>query len=127
MYYDTQLPAVWSDAEHAEEMLPSLTYRQLVENLEPLAETGVIAEGSLPMMLVVARLMDRRRILQAGMTAADLRRALDDYRRAARWRPVWAVEDALEHAIRILRQAEAPLVARAESENEAQAAAYAAR
>jgi hypothetical protein len=128
MHYDTLGIVSCPDADRAEEIIPSLTYRQLVGNLSTFAGMGILVEGSLPMMLVVARLVDRRRLLNSGMTSADLRRALDDYRRAANWKPVWAVEDALEQAIRIMRQAEGPHFAMArESEDEAHSAAHATR
>ena len=60
MHYDTMGLVTFPGADRAEEMIPSLTYRQLVENLGQLASLRVLADGSLPMVLVVARLVDRR-------------------------------------------------------------------
>jgi hypothetical protein len=59
-------------------------------------------------MLVVARLVDRRRILQSGMSSVHLRAALEEYRYAEGGRPVRAIEAALERAIEIVREVEAP-------------------
>jgi len=109
-------------ADEYESIIPSLTYRQLVDNLPQLAELGVLAEGSLPLMLVVVRLVDRRRILQSGFTSIALQNRLREYRKRRGWElAAWGIEDALEQAIRVLRLAENPL------EDKAQAAAYATR
>ena len=93
--------SVWAD--NAEDLLPSLSYRALVENLPLLTELGVIAEGSLPMMLVVARLVDRRRILQSRMSAMELECALEQYRAGLNGRPLGAVEGALEQAVHVVQ------------------------
>ena len=98
MHFDT-LTALTPEADRAEEMIPSLSYRELVESLGFLAGVGVLQDGSLPTMLVVARLMDRRRILQAGMTADELRYALQSYRRVSEGKTSRAVESALQQAV----------------------------
>jgi hypothetical protein len=86
---------------YVEDLLPCLSYRALVESLVPLTQSGIIVEGSLPTMLVVARLVDRRRVQSSGMSAADLRRAWDTYCYRFRNARVLAVEEALERAMEI--------------------------
>jgi hypothetical protein len=86
---------------YVEDLLPCLSYRALVESLVPLTQSGILSEGSLPTMLVVARLVDRRRIQSSGMSAADLRRAWESYGYRFRNARVLAVEEALERAIEI--------------------------
>lgn len=108
MIYNTLGVISCPDADRAEEIIPALSYRQLTENLGSLAEMGVLTEGSLPMMLVVARLVDRRRLLNSGMTCAELRRTRDAYRIATAGKPLWTIETALEQAIKIVGQAEPP-------------------
>ncbi len=91
--------SIHSDADRVEEMIPSMTYATLVENLGWLTELGVIAPENTVTMLVVARLVDRSRVRRSGFSAADLQRALDVYRNGTRWKAVYAVMKALEHAI----------------------------
>jgi hypothetical protein len=92
----------YSEAAHAEEMIPSMTYATLLENLVRLTKLGVIAPENPVTMLVVARIVDRSRILRSGVTTLELQRALDAYREA---RPVLAVEKALEKALETLHAA----------------------
>jgi hypothetical protein len=87
------------DAERAEEMIPSMTYATLVNNLGRLTQLGVVAPGNPVSMLVVARIVDRSRILRSGMGAEELRRALAVYCNATQWKPVYAVVKALEQAV----------------------------
>lgn len=88
-----------TDAERAEEMIPSMSYATLVENLGRLTELGVIAPESAVTMLVVARLVDRSRIIRSRVSSRELQRALDDYRNGTKWNPVYAVVKALEQAV----------------------------
>ncbi len=62
-------------ARQAEELIPSMSYRTLLENLSRLTELGVIAPQNPMTMLVAARLVDRSRILRSGVTRANARRA----------------------------------------------------
>jgi hypothetical protein len=89
----------YSSARRAEEILPSLPYRELVANLGELTALGVISYENPATMLVVARLVDRGRIMRSGMSAVELRSALEDYRAGGAWRPVASVVKALEQAI----------------------------
>ncbi len=107
MTYDTLGTVVVAGADRAEEVLPKLTYRQVLENLGTFADLGLWSEGSLSLMLVVARLVDRRRILQSGLTSADMEQVLEQYRRGCHGDRVQVIENALAQALRTLRQAEA--------------------
>jgi hypothetical protein len=93
--------------DSVEETLPSLPYATLVRRLGSFTALGVFQEEGIEMMLVVARLIDRNRILRSGMTAAELERALADYRRAEDWTPLDVIEKALERAVAVARQSEA--------------------
>jgi hypothetical protein len=86
-----------NEITRAEEMIPSMTYTALLDNLIRLTELGVLAPGHPASMLVVARLVDRGRIRRSGITAGQIRTTLDVYRNSAR--PVYAVVKALEQAI----------------------------
>lgn len=101
-----------SDAERAEEMIPSMSYATLVGSLGSMTKLGLLAPGNPASMLVVARLVDRTRIRRSGMRADDLRIALRTYLTGTEWKPQYAVVKALEQAV------ETAL------ENEAQSAAY---
>jgi hypothetical protein len=99
MHHDTMGMLVIPEIDRAEDLIPKLTYRQLVENLPQLAVAGVLEEGSLPMMLVVARLLDRRRMRESGMSSVDLKQGLEYFREASSGTPARAVESALLQAI----------------------------
>jgi hypothetical protein len=86
-----------SEMARAEEMIPSMSYSMLLDNLNWLSKLGVLAPGNPASMLVVARLVDRARIRRSGITVDRLRTALDGYRASAN--PVVAVVKALEQAI----------------------------
>lgn len=88
-----------NEASRAEEMIPSMTYASLLENLQRLTDLGVITPESTVSMLVVARLVDRARIHRSGITAEALQYSLDAYRRTRN--PVHAVVKALERAVEI--------------------------
>jgi hypothetical protein len=87
-----------TEADRVEEMIPSMSYATLVENLGWMTELGVIAEESPTTMLVVARLVDRGRVLRSGLTASQLREATEMYRCGTQWKPVYSVVKALEAA-----------------------------
>jgi hypothetical protein len=93
---------LYTSAERAEDMLPSLSYAELVRNLGPLTVIGVISQSNPATMLVVARLIDRGRIQRSGISLAELRAALVEYRQGAGFIPVNSVIRALEIAISTL-------------------------
>lgn len=84
------------EMDRAEELIPSMSYATLLDNLVWLSNLGVLAPGNPASMLVVARLVDRARIRRSGISAERLRTALEAYRASAR--PVYAVIKALEQA-----------------------------
>ncbi|HLX42338.1 MAG TPA: hypothetical protein VKR43_02840 [Bryobacteraceae bacterium] len=88
-----------NEAARAEEMIPSMTYRTLLENLQRLTDLGVICAESTVSMLVVARLVDRTRIRRSGVPVDVIQRTLAAYRNASQ--PVHAVIRALERAVEI--------------------------
>ncbi len=81
----------------AEELIPSMSYTALLDNLIWLTNLGVLAPENPISMLVVARLVDRARLRRSGITRERLRAALEAYRGSAS--PVVAVVKALEQAI----------------------------
>jgi 60 kDa SS-A/Ro ribonucleoprotein len=85
------------EASRAEERIPSMAYRELLSELSRLTELGVIAPESPATMLVVARLIDRSRIVRSGVTAVELRAALRTYLKQRE--PVYSVVKALDRAI----------------------------
>ena len=87
-----------TEADRVEEMIPSMSYATLVENLGWMTELGVIADESPTTMLVVARLVDRGRVLRSGLTAPQLRHATERYCGGTQWKPVHSVVKALETA-----------------------------
>lgn len=99
-----------TEARQAEESIPSMPYRTLLENLGRLTTLGVIAPQNPVTMLVAARLVDRARIQQSGVSAVELRRALEAYKSGAN--PIYGVVKALEQALETA------------SENEGQPAAH---
>jgi hypothetical protein len=101
----------YTEAAYAEEMIPSMTYTGLLESLGRLTDLGLIAPENPVTMLVVARIVDRTRILRSGVSAAEVRFVLESYRRR---KPVDAVVHALERALETLQ----------ELENEGQSAAH---
>lgn len=85
------------EAGLAEERIPSMDYRTLLSELGRLTELGVLAPETPATMLVVARLIDRARILRSGVTAVELRGALRAYLKQRQ--PVYSVVKALDRAI----------------------------
>jgi hypothetical protein len=113
-YLYTPSHNISNNARQAEDMIPSMTYVQLVQNLGRLSELGVLAPRNPITMLVVARIVDRTRIQRSGMTADQLRLALDAYRCG---KHNDAVVKALEQAVNTAAVSE-------ELENKSEAAAY---
>ena len=103
------------EAVRAEERIPSLDYRALLSELGNLTELGVIAPETPATMLVVARLIDRSRIVRSSVTAAELRAAMRAYLKQRE--PVYSVVKALDRAIETALENEG-------LENEGQAAAH---
>ena len=85
------------EMDRAEELIPSMSYTALLDNLIWFTKLGVLAPENPASMLVVARLVDRARIRRSGITAARLRSALESYRTSPN--AVYAVVKALEQAI----------------------------
>jgi hypothetical protein len=94
-----------SEADRAEEMIPSMTYATLLQNLGRLTDLGVIAPENTVSMLVVARLVDRARIVRSRIPVQTVQCTLEAYR--VRKNPVYAVVKALERAVEIARENEA--------------------
>ena len=88
----------YSEAAQVEETIPTMTYTALVESLGRLTDLGVLAPQNPMGMLVAARLVDRSRIARSGLSAADLRRALEQYRKHPK--AVYGIVKALEQAAR---------------------------
>lgn len=101
------------EAIRAEERIPSMDYRTLLNELGRLTELRVIAPETPATMLVVARLIDRSRIVRSGVSATEIRAVLRAYLK--QHEPAYAVVKALDRAI------ETAL------ENESQSAAHCAR
>jgi hypothetical protein len=87
----------YAEASRAEEMIPSMTYAALLQNLGRLTDLGVLAHGNPVSMLVAARLVDRQRIERSGLSPAALKRALGEYR--SHPNAVYGIVKALEQAV----------------------------
>jgi hypothetical protein len=89
----------YTDAQvaRAEELIPSMSYAALLDNLIWLTDVGVLAPENPISMLVVARLVDRARLRRSGVSVERLRAALNAYRSSSN--PAVAVVKALEQAI----------------------------
>lgn len=85
----------YSEAGRAEEMIPSMAYSTLLENLGRLTDLGVL-ESPIA-MLVAARIVDRARIVRSGVTVSQLTRTLDVYRQHPK--AVYGIVKALEQAL----------------------------
>jgi len=87
----------YTQAGRAEETIPSMTYRELLENLGKLTDLGVLTPHNPVTMLVAARLVDRTRIARSGVSAANLQSALEEYRRNTK--AAYGIVKALERAL----------------------------
>jgi hypothetical protein len=91
--YDAQSPL-------AEDIVLTMSYPGLLDNLGRLTELGIIGPHDPVTMLVGARIVDRSRIAKSGIHAADIRSALQKYLQTANAVPgiVKALEVAVEMA-----------------------------
>ncbi len=87
----------YTEAARAEESIPSMTYATLLENLSRLTDLGILAPENPVGMLVAARIVDRTRVQRSGLSALDLRRALEEYRKHPK--AVFGIVKALEQAL----------------------------
>jgi len=86
----------YTEAARAEEMIPLMTYRTLLQELPRLADIGVLVAENPVCMLVAARIVDHGRMLRSGISPVDLARALEQYRRHPKAVP--GIVKALEQA-----------------------------
>ena len=86
----------YTEAARAEESIPSMTYATLLENLSRLTDLDILAPANPIGMLVAARIVDRSRIQRSGLSAMDLRGALEKYRQHPK--AVFGIVKALEQA-----------------------------
>jgi hypothetical protein len=89
----------------AEDRIPTMTYAELLDSLGTFTAMGVISPNNPAGMLVVARLVDRRRIKTSGVSTTRLRAVLETYRKGGEWKPQPAVITALEQAIGVAKKA----------------------
>jgi 60 kDa SS-A/Ro ribonucleoprotein len=76
------IPAEWrNSAAICESLIEGMTTANIARNLTVLADTGVLAEESAATALVVARLMDRRRLASARLDRQTLSRIRAEYAR----------------------------------------------
>ena len=91
-------PRVW------EALLDTMPYLDLVRNLRQLTAVGLVRPQSAPAALVVARLVDRKRVANSKVHPIALLDAFRTYRQGGgqypgpRWTPVPSVTDALNAA-----------------------------
>lgn len=72
------VPAEWrKSAAVWEALLPGMSCADIVEHLPALYACGLLAEESAATALVVARLIDRRRVASSGLNPEDVERARD--------------------------------------------------
>src|SRR5713226_3164110 len=99
------IPSEWKkSAKVWEAMLDSMPYTAMVRNLGKLTAVGLLAPQSAATALVVARLMDRKRVANSKIHPIALLAALLTYKQGhgekggLRWQPVANVIDALDQA-----------------------------
>ena len=99
------IPSEWKNSARVwEALLDSMPYAALVRNLAKLTEIGVLAPQSPATALVVARLIDRKRVANSKIHPIALLAALLTYKRGRgekgnlKWAPVANVIDALDQA-----------------------------
>ena len=92
------VPGTWRRSEAVwESLLTGMSVAEIVDNLTELADAGLLVEESPATALVVARLIDRRRIASSGLTREVLSRARDKY--AAHPRALTLVVRALDSTL----------------------------
>ncbi len=89
-------PAVW------ESLLTSMSYSDIVENLIAMADSELLVEECEATALVVARMIDRRRIQASGIAEEELIRARAAY--IAHPRAIRVVVGALDAALDMVRR-----------------------
>lgn len=95
------IPSAWQNSARVwEALLPSIPYPDLALRLGKLTEVGLIQPHSPATALVVARLIDRKRIANSLVHPIALLDALLSYKQGA-WAPVASVIDALEEAFHL--------------------------
>ncbi|HLK18756.1 MAG TPA: TROVE domain-containing protein, partial [Bryobacteraceae bacterium] len=93
----SMIPAQWLESRLVwEALLPSLSYQDLVSQVGRLTEVGLLEPQSPVTALVVARLIDRKRIRNSRIHPAALLEVLDAYRLAPG--AVSSIANALEEA-----------------------------
>ncbi len=76
------IPAEWKGSAGIwESLIENMSARDLALNLLQIADAGVLAEESAATALVVARLMDRRRVAASGLDAERVMRIRTEYAR----------------------------------------------
>ena len=88
-------PRVW------ETLLDTMSYLELVRNLRHLTAIGLVRPQSATTALVVARLLDRKRVANSKIHPIALLDAFRTYRQSESWEPVPSVMDALNSAFYI--------------------------
>ncbi len=92
------VPSEWKNSARVwESLLGSMPYMALLRNIGTLTAVGLLQPHSPATALVVARLMDRKRIANSGVHPIALLAALQAYKRG-KWAPVANVIDALDEA-----------------------------
>jgi 60 kDa SS-A/Ro ribonucleoprotein len=95
------VPEPWRRSEAVwESLLTGMSAAEIVDHLMEFADAGLLVEESPATALVVARLVDRRRITSSGLTRARIASARDQY--AAHPRALPLVVRALQSALAFL-------------------------
>ena len=94
-----QVPPRWKSSSRVwETLLGSMSYLELVRNLGQLTAVGLVRPQSATTALVVARLLDRKRVENSKVHPIALLDAFRTYREADGFTPVPSVIDALNSA-----------------------------
>jgi len=93
------VPSRWKSSPRVwETLLDSMSYLDLVRNLSQLTAIGLVRPQSPTTALVVARLLDRKRVANSKVHPLVLLDAFRTYRQSEGWSPVPSVMDALNSA-----------------------------
>jgi 60 kDa SS-A/Ro ribonucleoprotein len=94
-----QVPLPWKNSPRVwEALLGSMSYLELVRNLSQLTAVGLVRPQSATTALVVARLLDRKRVENSKVHPIALLDAFRTYREAEGFTPVPSVMEALNSA-----------------------------
>ena len=100
------LPPEWGKSARVwEALLDNMPYSTMVRHLGKLTAVGVLAPRSAATALVVARLIDRKRVLNSKTLPVSLLSAVASYKhgrgakRGLKWAPVANIVDALDEAL----------------------------